>query len=100
MNENTGTRRTTRFRLDAALDALDEWSETATEEDLDALYTALFAIADESVCGTYEVVDDPQRLNEFVVVVKPDLMLKIKVRSFDSFGILQIGSKRTGCQVA
>ena len=40
MTDNLNTS-TTRFRLDAALDALDAWAGSACDADKDALYDAL-----------------------------------------------------------
>jgi hypothetical protein len=92
MNENISTRRTVSFRMDDQFDVLDAWSETATDADLQAVYAVLFAVADGTVERDYEFVDDPHRLSEFAVLVHADLMVKIRVHSFDSFGLVYLGA--------
>jgi hypothetical protein len=91
MNENTRTRRTVSFRIDDNFAVLDAWSRTATDEDRDAVYAVLFAVADGSVERDFPVVDDPKRLSEFSVLVHPELVVKIRVNSFNSFGVVAVG---------
>ncbi len=94
MNEHSelgGTIPQTRFRMETGLDVLDEWSRTANQSRKNAVYKALFAMQDGSLFRRYRIVDDFQRPNELYVIIKNDLVLKIRVNSFDSFGIVQIG---------
>jgi hypothetical protein len=91
MNENTRTRRTVSFRIDDNFDALDAWTRTAGDEDVNAVYAVLFAVADGTVERDYPVVDDPKRLSEFSVLVHTELVVKIRVNSFDSFGVVAVG---------
>jgi hypothetical protein len=94
MNDNLDAR-TTQFRMDAALDALDNWADTATDAARAALYEALFAVVDGTVERAYQVVDDERRLNEFSVVVHPELVVKIRVNSFNSFEVVYVGPAMT-----
>lgn len=89
MNENTLPR--TKFRMETGLDVLDGWSETASQSKRNAVYKALFAMQDGSLFRRYRIVDDFQRPNELYVILKDDLVLKIRVNTFDSFGIVHIG---------
>ncbi|MGH3760491.1 DUF6235 family protein [Actinophytocola sp.] len=92
MNEHRelgGTR--TKFRMETGLDVLDEWSETAGQAKKNAVYKALFAMQDGSLFRQYRIVDDFQRPNELYAIVRDDLVLKIRVNCFDSFGIVHIG---------
>jgi uncharacterized protein DUF6235 len=82
-----------RFRMDTGLEVLEDWTDTAKQSVKNAMYKALFAVADGSVFRTYKIVDDLQRPSEFFVLVRDDLVLKIRVNSFDSFGITYIGSR-------
>lgn len=94
MNHNTeppGNVRRHRFRLDTGLDALEEWSSTANQSEKNAVYKALFAVVDGTVFRTYRVVDDWQKLSEFLVIVKDNLSIKLRIHSFDSYGIVYIG---------
>jgi Family of unknown function (DUF6235) len=80
-----------RFRMDTGLDILEHWADTATQSAKNAVYKALFAVSDGSVFQVYRTVDDMQRANEYFVLIKKDLVLKIRVNCFDSFGIAYIG---------
>lgn len=96
MNEPTDIGRTvpqSRFRMETGLEVLDKWSETARQSDLNAVYKALFAMLDGSLFRTYRIVDDFQRPNELYVIVRDNLVLKIRINCFDSFGIVQVGPR-------
>ncbi len=80
-----------RFRLETGLDVLDDWSVTASEPHKDAVHKALFAMVDGTLFRTYRVVDDYQRPAELFVIVQDDLVMKIRVNCFDSFGLVHIG---------
>jgi hypothetical protein len=91
MNEEGDlTARTTRFRMETGLEVLDHWAETATETDKEAVYTAMFAMIDGTLFKSYRIVDDFQHLSELYVLVNDDLAVKIRINSFDSFGIVHI----------
>jgi hypothetical protein len=89
--ELDGTIPQAKFRLETGLDVLDEWAETASQGQKNAVYKALFAMLDGSIFRTYRIVDDFQRPSELFVIVKNDLMMKIRINCFDSFGIVSIG---------
>ena len=80
-----------RFRMDSGIEVLDNWAEGARQSRKNTVYRALFAVTDGSVFRTYRIVDDFQRPNEFFVILKEDLVLKVRVHHFDSFGIVYIG---------
>jgi hypothetical protein len=80
-----------RFRLETGLEVLDSWAETAAQHHKNAVYKALFAMLDGDLFRTYRVVDDFQRPSELFVIVRDDLVLKIRINCYDSFGIVHIG---------
>lgn len=80
-----------RFRMDTGLEVLEAWADNAGQSKKNAVYKALFAVTDGSVFRTYRIVDDFQRANEFFVIVRDDLVLKVRVHCFDSFGVVYIG---------
>lgn len=80
-----------RFRLELGLDVLGAWADTAPLSMKNAVYKALFAMVDGSLFRNYRVVDDYQRPDEVFVIVRDDLMLKLRITCIDSFGVLHIG---------
>jgi hypothetical protein len=80
------------IRLESGLERLEEWSGTAGQAEQDAVYQALFAIADGSVSYAYLTYDDVGRPGEFFVLVREDLVVKVVFHDFDSFGIAYIGT--------
>jgi hypothetical protein len=80
-----------RFRMETGLEVLENWAEDACQDAKEAVYRALFAVADRSVFYTHRVVNDYQRANEFCVVLREELVLKVRVHDVDSFGIVYIG---------
>jgi hypothetical protein len=90
-NESNKVNNITLARMEAGFDVLDAWSETASPSRKNAIYQALFAMQDGSLFCTYRVIDDFQRADEVTVVVKDDLMMKIRFKSFDAFDIVSIG---------
>lgn len=91
-NEPRQVNGTARFRLESGLDVLDEWAQNASQSKKNALYKALFAMQDGSLFHTYRVIDDFQRANELYVVVRDDLVIKIRINGLDVFDIVSIGS--------
>jgi hypothetical protein len=77
-----------RYRLETGLELLDDWAATAGQVDRNAMYRALFAVADGSVAKSHKVFDD--RAHEFSVLVRKDLVLEVCLGS-DSFGIRYVG---------
>ena len=86
-----GTVPRVRFRLETGLDVLEDWLDTAPQAHKDAVHKALFAMVDGSLFRSYRVVDDYQRPSELYVIVRDDLVVKIRVNCFDSFWIVHIG---------
>ena len=56
-----------------------------------AVYDALFAMQDGSLFRTYRVIDDCERPDEVFVLVRDDLVMKIRVNRVDSFEVTAIG---------
>jgi hypothetical protein len=90
-NESSQVNNTIRFRMESGSDVLDAWSENASQSQRNAVYKALFAMQDGSLFRTYRVIDDFQQVNEVFVIVKDDLMMKIRVKCVDAFDIVSIG---------
>lgn len=82
---------TTRFRMETGLDVLEDWAEDASPRAKNAVYKALFALQDGSLFRTYRVIDDFQHPNELFVIVRDDLVMKIRVNCVDSFSVVAIG---------
>ncbi|OLF10334.1 DUF6235 family protein [Actinophytocola xanthii] len=81
-----------RFRMETGLEVLEEWTQTASQSQKNAVYEALFAMLDGSLFRRYRIVDDFQRPSELFVIVRDDLVVKIRVNCFDSFGVVHIGA--------
>lgn len=70
---------------------LDRWADGAAQIHKNAAYAALFALVDGSAFSTYQVLDDVDRGREFFLVLREDLVIKVAVANFDTFGLLYIG---------
>jgi Family of unknown function (DUF6235) len=81
-----------RLRLTTGLQRLERWSLTASQLEKNAVYRALFSIIDGSVFRAYRIVDDAEQTREFFVVIRDDLIIKIRLSNFDAFGIVYIGA--------
>jgi hypothetical protein len=90
-NESSQVNNTIRFRLESGSEVLDAWSDTASHSKRNAVYKALFAMQDGSLFRTYRVIDDFQVTNEVFVIVKDDLMMKVRIKAVDAFDIVSIG---------
>ncbi|TDV41076.1 DUF6235 family protein [Actinophytocola oryzae] len=90
-NESRVDNTTPRYRMESGFDVLEDWSPTASQSKRNAVYKALFAMQDGSMFRTYRVIDDFQRANEVFVIVKDDLVMKIRVKCVDAFDIVAIG---------
>lgn len=88
----TVTRERKRLRLCVGLARLEEWAATAGQADKNALYKMLFSVADGSVFRTYKVLDDVERVGEFFVMVRRNLVVKISFPQPGTFGVLYIGT--------
>ncbi|HEX4705757.1 MAG TPA: DUF6235 family protein [Pseudonocardiaceae bacterium] len=71
---------------------LENWTQTASQAEKNAVYEVLFAVSDGSVFRTHKVLDDVQRPGEFFVLVRENLVIKIGMYPFNNFGIAYIGS--------
>jgi hypothetical protein len=80
------------FRLHSGLELLDEWAEKAGQAEKNVVYRALFSVSNGSVFRTYKTLDDYKRPQEFFVLLKEDLVMKVCIHHFEAFGILYIGS--------
>lgn len=81
------------WQLRSGLALLEQWSEAAGQTQRNAVYKALFAVSDGSVRKAYIVFDDAERPEEFVVLVKEDLVVGIQIHAVDdAFGVTYIGS--------
>lgn len=83
------------LRMDTGIAVLEQWADGATQRDKNVVYAALFAMADRSLFRSYRVVDDHVQLNEFFVLLRDELVLKMRVHCYDSFGIVYIGPAET-----
>ena len=80
------------LRLDSGWDLLERWSATANQIEKNAVHKALFAVVDRTVFRTYETFEDAAQPQEFFVRLREDLVLKIRIRDVDTFGIAYVGS--------
>jgi hypothetical protein len=82
-----------RLQLTAGMDVLDEWAETATQAERNHVYEALFALGDGSAFIVYDIFGDPRDPGNFIVMVKPGLVLKVMVQRSDcAFEIRHVGA--------
>ena len=73
------------------IDILEAWAGTAPLSMKNAVYKALFAVVDRSAFRSYRIIDDCRQPEEVFVIVRDDLMLKLRINGVDSFGLLYIG---------
>jgi hypothetical protein len=81
----------TPFQMHSGAEILAEWSETATPTRRNAVYAALFSMVDRTLFRTHQLVDDYWRPAELFVSIKDDLVLKVRINSFDSFDVIYVG---------
>jgi len=79
------------YRLETGLEILEDWVVSARPDHKNAIYEALFTMLDGKLFHDYRVIDDFQQLSELFVIVKDDLVMKIRINCFDSFGVVHIG---------
>jgi hypothetical protein len=82
-----------RFRMNTGLHILHEWADGATAHEKKVVYEALFAMTDRSLLRHYRIVDDERELSEFYVLLRGGLVIKMRVHSVDSFGLVYIGPR-------
>jgi hypothetical protein len=81
-----------RLQLVEGIELLDEWAESASQAQRNVMYEALFAVGDGSAFLIYDIFGDPDDRGNFVVAVKPGLVLKVLLRRADSsFTIRYVG---------
>lgn len=90
-NENGAEITRTHFRMDTGTDVLAAWGETASQSHKTAVYRTLFSVLDGSLFRTHNLVDGFTVPSEFFVVLKPELVVKLRVNAFNSFGVVYIG---------
>ena len=66
-----------RNQLNAGLDVLDTWSETATQAARNSLYRALFAVTDGSVFRFFQTSSHRARPDEVTIYLRADLVVTI-----------------------
>jgi hypothetical protein len=82
-----------RLQLTAGDELLEEWAESASQAERNVVYEALFAIGDGSAFLVYDIFGDPRDPGNFLIMVKPGLVLKVNVQRADStFEIRYIGA--------
>src|SRR5262245_23054127 len=89
--EPVGSVNQPRLRMDTGLEVLDRWAEGANHKEKNAVYAALFAMTDRTLLRTYRIIEDEYELSEFFVLLADGVVLKMRVHSFDSFGIVYVG---------
>lgn len=80
------------FRLTSGWPLVEQWAATAGRIKKNAVHRAMFAIVEGSVSQTHTVTDDMQNPQDFVIWVRPDLVIKIRVHQADTFEVVYIGS--------
>jgi hypothetical protein len=80
-----------RFRLADGWTILEQWAQTAGQTQKNAVHKALLAVTDGTVLRDYVVFDDVNTAEEFTVLLKEDLLLRIALRGLDEFDIRYVG---------
>jgi hypothetical protein len=80
-----------RNQLNAGLEVLDTWSETATQAARNTLYRALFAVTDGSVFQFFQTSSHRARPDEVTIYLRADLVVTISQTEADLFDIAYIG---------
>ena len=90
-----------RLQLTDGFELLDEWAESASQAQRNVMYAALFAVGDGSAFLIYDIFGDPRDRGNFIVAVKPDLVLKVLLQRADSsFAIRYVGAPEDDCDAA
>ena len=81
-----------RLQLTDGFELLEKWAESASQAERNVMYDALFAVGDGSAFLIYDIFGDPRDRSNFIVALKPDLVLKVLLRRSDSsFAIRYLG---------
>lgn len=78
-------------QLNAGLEVLETWSETATQSARNTLYRALFAVTDGSVFRFFQTSSHRARPDEVTIYLRADLVVTISQTEPDLFDIAYIG---------
>jgi len=82
-----------RLQLTEGSELLEAWAESASQAERNVMYEALFAVGDGSAFLIYDIFGDPRDRSNFIVAVKPHLVLKVLLRRADSsFEIRYLGA--------
>jgi hypothetical protein len=82
-----------RLQLVEGFELLEEWAESVSQAERNVMYEALFAVGDGSAFLIYDIFGDPRDRGNFVVAVRPGLVLKVLLRRRDSsFAIRYLGA--------
>lgn len=82
-----------RLQLTAGLEVLECWADTASQAQRNVVYEALFAVGDGSAFLVYDIFGDPSDPGNFLIMVKPGLVMKVMVQRADSaFEIRYVGA--------
>ncbi|WP_410589837.1 DUF6235 family protein [Amycolatopsis sp. lyj-23] len=86
-----------RLQLTEGSELLEAWAESASQAERNVMYEALFAVGDGSAFLIYDIFGDPRDRSNFIVSVKPNLVLKVLLRRADSsFEIRYLGAPDDG----
>ena len=80
-----------RLRLQSGWNLVDTWAAAADQVEKNAVHEALINVPDGAVFRTHPIIDDRDRPQEFFVLVRHDLVIKVRTPDLDSFDILYIG---------
>jgi hypothetical protein len=90
-----------RLQLTAGLEVLESWAETASQAERNVVYEALFAVGDGSAFLVYDIFGDSGDPGNFLIMVKPGLVMKVMVQRADSaFEIRYVGTVEDGVDAA
>ena len=84
--------KSTRSKLVRGEDRLEDWSGEADQIEQNAVYEALFAVAEGSAESQYETREEHRETgDEFVVIIRDDLVVKVRCIGPGAFAIVYIG---------
>jgi len=90
-----------RLQLTAGLEVLEDWAETASQAQRNVVYEALFAVGDGSAFIVYDIFAAPGDPGNFLIMVKPGLVMKVMVQRAESaFEIRYVGAVEDGIDAA
>jgi len=64
----------------------------ATQVEKNIVYDALFAVLNGTVFRRYRILNDLERTREFFVIVRDNLIIKVRFFDSEEFGIEYIGA--------